>query len=380
LPDVVINPSEIALDKTSITLQKNETVQITSSFSPENVTERNIKWTSDNMDVAVVDESGNVTAINDGIANIIATTENGKTAICNIMVDTPHVHEWGEWQVSDEATVFEPMKEVRMCSGCDTTEERVSGDKLKATIKVTSTNVSMNVNETITGFEVYGLANGDSIKSITSENDKVANVSDIKSNGTFKIIAKNEPGITTINIELASGLIQTVEIEVKKVNENTVDISGIPNKLSIKKGASMDLKKYISNTASNNTKITYKSSDKKIVSISQNGIITAKKAGTAKITIKVGTQKVVCNVTVKKIKTTKITGVKTKIKLKKGKKISLKPKLTPINSDDKITYTTSNKKVATVSKSGVIKAKKNGIAVITIKSGNKKIKCRLVVS
>ena len=65
--------------------------------------------------------------------------------------------------------------------------------------------------------------------------------------------------------------------------------------------------------------------------------------------------------------------------MKKGKSFRLKVTLTPADSQDKITYKTSNKKIATVSKTGKIKAKKKGKATITVKSGSKKVKIKVTV-
>ena len=53
--------------------------------------------------------------------------------------------------------------------------------------------------------------------------------------------------------------------------------------------------------------------------------------------------------------------------------------ITPITSLEKVTYRTSNKKVATVNKKGVIQAKKPGKAKITVKSGKKKFTVTLTV-
>ena len=71
------------------------------------------------------------------------------------------------------------------------------------------------------------------------------------------------------------------------------------------------------------------------------------------------------------IKTTKISGLKKSITIKKGAKTTLKPKLTPSNSTQKITYVSSNKKIATVSSKGVVVGKGKGKAKITVKSGTK---------
>ena len=125
---------------------------------------------------------------------------------------------------------------------------------------------------------------------------------------------------------------------------------------------------------------SWTSSNKKIVTVDKNGKIKAgKKTGSAKITITLKSgKKATLKVKVQsaKVKTTKLTGLKTKLTLKKGKSLTLKPVVAPITSQEKVTYTTSNKKVATVTKNGVIKAKKKGTATITVKSGKvtKKVK------
>ena len=55
------------------------------------------------------------------------------------------------------------------------------------------------------------------------------------------------------------------------------------------------------------------------------------------------------------------------------------PELEPITCVQKAVYTSSNKKIATVSSKGVIKAKKKGKATITVKVGKKKVKCKVTV-
>ena len=126
-------------------------------------------------------------------------------------------------------------------------------------------------------------------------------------------------------------------------------------------------------------KITYSSSNKKVAVVTSKGVITAKSAGTAKITVKSGSKKYTVKVTVPKTKTTKITGIKESITVKKGKTYTLKPKLTPKASDEKVTYKSSNKKVATVTSSGKIKGIKKGTATITVKSGSVSVKCKVTV-
>lgn len=135
---------------------------------------------------------------------------------------------------------------------------------------------------------------------------------------------------------------------------------------------------------------SWKSSNTKIVKVSgkANGtckISAQKRTGTARITItlKSGLKKTI-KIKVQKsvVKTTKITGFKggkKSITLKKGKKFTLVPICKPISSREKVTFTSSNKKVAKVDSKGRIKALKPGKATITVKVGNKKAKFKVTV-
>ena len=108
-------------------------------------------------------------------------------------------------------------------------------------------------------------------------------------------------------------------------------------------------------------KVTFKSSNKKVATVNSKGVITGKKAGKAVITVKVGKYTKKLTVTVKK-PSFKLT--KSSAKLKKGQKVTIKSKAAPAA---KVTYKTSNKKVATVNSKGVVTAKKKGTAKITVK-------------
>ena len=77
--------------------------------------------------------------------------------------------------------------------------------------------------------------------------------------------------------------------------------------------------------------------------------------------------------------TKKIKLNRKKLTLKKGKTFKFKVTLTPINSRDRITYVTSNKKVVKVYRNGRIKALKKGKAKITVISGTKKFVCKVTV-
>ena len=124
-------------------------------------------------------------------------------------------------------------------------------------------------------------------------------------------------------------------------------------------------------------KVKFTTSNKKIATVSSNGVVKAKKAGKVTITAKAGSKKAVCKVTVKKVskKVKKVTVKKSKVTVYVGKTSKISATVTPAKATiKKVKYTTSNKKVATVTAKGVIKGVKAGTAKITVAAvdGSKK--------
>ena len=69
-----------------------ETKQLYATVKPFNATNQNVTWASDKESVATVDESGVVTAVGTGTANITATTEDGNfKATCKVTVEIPEL-------------------------------------------------------------------------------------------------------------------------------------------------------------------------------------------------------------------------------------------------------------------------------------------------
>ena len=126
-----------------------------------------------------------------------------------------------------------------------------------------------------------------------------------------------------------------------------------------------------------------RTTNKKIVKVDKKGKITGKKAGKATVTITYtnGSRRIY-QVKVQKgiVKTIAVSVNKRNIILaKKGKSFQLRVTLTPVTSQQKVTYKSSNSKVAAVNSKGKIVAKKKGTATITVKSENKKITCKVKV-
>ena len=132
---------------------------------------------------------------------------------------------------------------------------------------------------------------------------------------------------------------------------------------------------------------SWKSSNTKIVKVSgsangSNKITAGKKTGNAVITITLKSglmKKISVKVQKKAVTATKISGVPQKLNLKVKNRFLLKPNLSPITCTDKITYKTSNKKIAAVNGKGQITTKKKGSTIITVKAGKKSVKCKVTV-
>ncbi|RHO88471.1 hypothetical protein DW049_05770 [Ruminococcus sp. AF41-9] len=107
-------------------------------------------------------------------------------------------------------------------------------------------------------------------------------------------------------------------------------------------------------------KITWSSSNKKVATVNSKGVVTAKAKGTAVITAICGEYKATCKVSVK---TPTLKLAKTSASIKVGKKTTIKATATPTGT---VKYTSSNKKIATVSSKGVVTGKKKGTAKITV--------------
>lgn len=124
----------------------------------------------------------------------------------------------------------------------------------------------------------------------------------------------------------------------------------------------------------------WKSSNAAVVAVNaKTGKMTAKKAGSAKVTVTLNSGKKATVEVKVQAHTQKLKANRTSVNLKKGKTFQLKVTVTPKDSVDKVSYKSSNSKVAAVNSKGKIMAKKKGTAVISIVSGKKKISCKVTV-
>ena len=178
----------------------------------------------------------------------------------------------------------------------------------------------------------------------------------------------------TFNIVASSSKVKVKSVSLTKKSSSLI------------KGKTLALKATISPSNATNKNVSWKSSNKKVATVNANGVVKGISKGKVTITVttKDGSKKAYCVVTVTnpvvKVKSVKLS--KKSATVKKGKTFKLKATVTPSNAANKsVSWSSSNKKIATVSSSGIIKGIKAGKATITVttKDGKKKATCKVTV-
>ena len=186
----------------------------------------------------------------------------------------------------------------------------------------------------------------DAKATFTSSNTKVATVS---STGVVKGVKAGTATITASYGNAKATCKVTVKAPSVKFAKKTA---------TVYKGKTATVKATLTGVSS----VKYTSSNKKVATVnSKTGAVKGLKAGTVTITATSGKLKATYKLTVKN-PTFSLT--KSSATIKKGKTTIIKSKAAPAG---KVTYTSSNKKVATVTSKGVVKGIKKGKATITVK-------------
>lgn len=248
---------ELQISKASIMLDVGSEDEIVATIIPDNATYKNLTWESANNNIVTVN-NGKVTAISPGKTVIKVSTERRKiTKIINVVVNNPVIN-------VDEIKVNETNIELEV------------GDTKKIEYEVTPNNATdkkisfTTSDKEIIGFNQEGLLVG------------------IKA------------GTCTVTLRSTNGKEATINVTVKDKKIDVSKVSLNKKSITLEIGKSETLTAKISPTNATNKNITWKSSNEKIATV-KNGKVTAKKAGTAKITVTTEDQskEATCTVTVK---------------------------------------------------------------------------------
>lgn len=86
---VIVTPklvTSVTLDQSELTIEKTYTAQLSATVAPDDADNRTVTWTSDNEEIATVDENGLVTAVGEGTATITATANDGSDVSASCVV------------------------------------------------------------------------------------------------------------------------------------------------------------------------------------------------------------------------------------------------------------------------------------------------------
>ena len=253
-----------------------------------------------------------------------------------------------------------------------TDNETTTVDVEKVSLNKSATTLTEGESETLTATITPSNATGDKTVKWSSSNEAVAAVD---SNG--KVTAK-KAGTAVITVTSSNGKTAGCTVTVKQKEIAITGISLNKSTTSLTEGESETLTATITpSNATGDKTVKWSSSNEAVAAVDSNGKVTAKKAGTAVITVTSSNGKTAgCTVTVKQ-KEIAITGIslnKSTTSLTEGESETLTATITPSNAtgDKTVKWSSSNGAVAAVDSNGKVTAKKAGTAVITATSSNGK--------
>ena len=222
--------------------------QLSASITPDNAINKTVTWKSSNEEIATVDQTGRVTSVAKGEAEITATSSNGKTAVVAVTV-------------VDAELVVESI-------ALDKTEASVAtGKTLQLTANVTPAEASV----------IW-----------TSSNEEIAAVDE---NGVVTAISAGEAIITVQAGDKKASCTVTVTIPVEAITLYF-------NEITVEAGDQFTVNYTVSPEDATDKTIVWTSDNEEVATVDENGKVTAVAAGKAKITATSGNATASCTLNV----------------------------------------------------------------------------------
>ena len=426
---VTVKPTlveEVVLDRESAEMTIGDKLTLKATVLPADADDVAVSWKSLKEEVASVDSKGNVEALMEGSATIVASA-GGKNAQCVITVKKPVVHVEsvkitksvskiveGEsfvfeavvtpadatdksltWESSDKAvlSIAADGKASALKPGkVEVVVRTTDGSKTdKCSVEVESAYVPVTKVEILEVSGVLNLKKGDThtfaakvYPDDATDKTVIWSVSDEKvitvdQNGKITAVGGGNAKVTVTS--KSEG--KTAECEVS-VAVPVTDVILSKASAELTEGDELELTIAVNPSDATNKNVTWSSSDETVAKV-MNGKVTALKPGSAKITVTTedGGKKAECAVTVV-AKTYPVTGVtldKASVELAEGDELQLVATVTPSNATNKnVTWSSSDETVAKVV-GGKVTALKTGVAKITVTTsdGGKTAECTVAV-
>lgn len=331
-----VQPS-ITINRPSLSLEVDEGFQLRADVFNAKSDNPVVSWVPTNSSIVVVDDLGYVTAVKEGITDVIALyRENDKiyTSKCSIVVASKEIEVQSISIIQDDITL-----------------KKGKSILLQVDIKP----------------EDAKIEEGNLL--FFSDDPSVATVS-----GEGYVNAINK-GITTIRVKTQDGKfsdsisVTVTDTGTTVINPTSLNIKGITNGLTV--GSTTKIIYEITPSNVTNTKLTWTSSDPSIATVNQEGVVTGIKAGKCKIMASTSNNiSATIEITVESNKVP-VTGIiidgENSITLKTGGTRMLFYTITPSNATNQdVIYTTSNSNIVQVNSQGIMSALSSGNAVVTI--------------
>lgn len=234
--------SSVSVTPSTAQIYPGETLKLSAQVYPSNASNKSVRWTTENSDIATVNSSGLVTGVTSGVTNIWATAIDG-TDYC----------------AKSTITVKETTK--------------------VETIELAQTSLTMEVGETeqieatITPNDAYNKK-----LTYTSLDNDIATVNNIG------LITAKSPGTTTVLVSSTDGSNVSTSCQIY-VKQNITELTLDKEHLTIDVGKTQKLIPHIIPENATNKQLNWTSSNPNIADVDANGLVTAKSKGTTIISV-----------------------------------------------------------------------------------------------
>lgn len=368
-----------------------------------------LDYASNDTNVVTVDEHGKITAINEGVANItvvfkghdeylpsqtyvIVTSTIGTSSIdVNSSIDISFKHRMkldaklnheGDLNYSSSNPDVVSVDKYGYISANSMGEANITityeGSQkyypcsANVTVKVVKAPTSINVEKTF----AWMIDENDAI--VATLSPKAAGKLNFTSNNESIVIVDNNGKVSAVGVGQTTILVSFAGNENYLPSNETIDVtvypSNFPVSIEVNKTFALFIDDAVDISAvlhpSNAGNLSYASSNPDIVSVDENGTMTAKKVGGANITISfAGNDRYLANSTTVKVTVSEVSSeisVDSNVEMGYNEKLNLNATL---NHEGNLTYVSSNSSVVSVDKDGIITAENIGEANITITYG-----------
>lgn len=424
--------SSIELIPGSVALKVGKTASIEAKVFPETATVKALSWDSNDTNIATVDQNGIITAIAVGRTEINARATDGSGVFNTIEVQVEPIYAESITIVAEGSTTLRDGETVQLRAVFvpeNTTDKRVTwdaGPEINATIdenglftagSVPSVvgviarsigtpgiggSIEINVIETpVESVEIISeplvLLPGESKEVAVSVNPSTAtdktitwSVSDEsiiklqKFDSSVAVINAIAPGQAFLYAQASNGVNTSLMVTVKSIPVTEIILSKQELRLNVSETYQFEANVLPANA--NNKAIRWESSNAEIGTVDKTGFFTAIAPGETVITCyatdESGVSTQCQTVVIQPV--TSIMLNEHNLELEKDKSIQLIATVEPVNASDKsVTWSSSEPEIVSVNEVGVIKALKEGEAIITVAPLDGSLlddKCKVTVS